>query len=288
MIVTPGMEEKMGEMGNQLGEWILGGLTTALTAISPDLGKGFSDIVDWLQTNIPNAVAETSKWFKETLIPAFDDTVRKINTELIPALTDLGVKGFATLSLEMVDAGKATNNLKGAIDDLKAAFGASDKEGARSGVVGFIEAIGPEFAASIAAAYDPIILYTKYVNLLAQAIREVIALKAEWDSFFSGKKYPEGWKPPGMTPEPQPGHPPPAGGIAGAAHGADFIARIPQLIRVGEGRYPERVTVTPLMGAGGGGQPIIINFNAPVSRPEEARRQAKIGVMEGLRARGLA
>jgi hypothetical protein len=344
MIVTPGMEEKIVTAGNQLGEWLVQGMTdfskwaeqiatsfkewakseavqTGAKTAGTDVGNVLLDAIDTL-IGSDASITITQTAFKSHLVAA-----AKAAGEGTLGLMEAFAEGFG-VAIQKRGIG-FTEEQKTEIGSLSAALTALpdqdvltkalNSEPILAAFVLAANAHGGKYVdtvreqmAKVGASWDTSVLNTSAKTAGAAAGTSLVdALIASGDLKVAGDlaAAADRWvahiqsildahpinfnmSAPGMQEflkertGGQYGQSVP--GAPGLANGADFIARIPQLIRVGEGRYPERVTVTPLMGAGGGGQPIIINFNAPVSRPEEARRQAKIGVMEGLRARGLA
>jgi len=344
MIKTPGMQEKMTVMGNQLGEWLVQGMT--------DFSKWAEQIATsfkiWATSETVKAGAKTAGTDVGNLLMDAVDAL--IGSEGTQTTTSLAFKNHLLTAAET--AGEATAELFQKFDEgftkavFKKTFGLSEEQldevnriSAKSlekkggGFIMGLEESPVVTAAIVAAANKHGGLFTEVMEenladigenwntsslntaaktagtdagsalidaLIAsgdiKTANELVAAADRWAALIQATldKHPINFNinAPGMQEflkertGGQYGQSVP--GAPGLANGADFIARIPQMIRVGEGKYPERVTVTPLAGGGGGGgQPIIINFNGPVTHPQQAREQAQIGVLEGLRARGL-
>jgi tape measure domain-containing protein len=345
MIKTPGMEEKIVTMGNQLGEWLVQGMTdfskwaeqiatsfkewatsepvkTGATTAGTDVGNLLMDAVDAL-IGSEGTQTTTSLAFKNHLLAAAE-TAGEATAELFQKFDEGFTKavfkktfGLSEEQLDEVNRISAKSLEKkggGFIMGLEespvvtaAIVAAANKHG------GLFMEVMEENLADIGENWNTSSLNTAAKTagtdagsslidaLIAsgdiKTSNELVAAADRWAALIQATldKHPINFNinAPGMQEflkertGGQYGQSVP--GAPGLANGADFIARIPQLIRVGEGKYPERVTVTPLTGWGRSGQPIInVYIQGPVTQPQQAREQAKIGVLEGLRARGLA
>jgi len=262
MIVTPGAKEEAKKLGAQLWEAIETGIRDAVASWVDVTAK----IKTWAESEETQRSVFTAG---ETIGGWLAD---KVSATIVEALSSQAT-GDSLGTAVGTGLGKGIANVQTAA----AAFGSALAGGIVSGIAAKFE--DPDTAKDIGRSIATfLVAVAPYMTLLGQMVfmvSEAKRLAGELGKII-GKEI-------AGPQETAPGY------VPGAARGADFIARIPQLIRVGEGKYPERVTVTPLTGGGGGGQPIInVYIQGPVTQPQQAREQAKIGVLEGLRARGLA